>query len=72
MGVVYAWVQSSPGAGVVADAPGIRSPMPALITYDGACIPQRVRGLKNEHGDDRFRQRLSKQGKRVEEAAMIS
>jgi len=28
--------------------------------------------LKKQHGDDRFRQRLSKQGKRVEEAAMIS
>jgi hypothetical protein len=31
-----------------------------------------VCALKNQHGDDRFRQRLSKQGKRVEEAAMIS
>jgi hypothetical protein len=28
--------------------------------------------LKTQHGDDRFRQRMSKQGKRAEEAAMIS
>ena len=48
----------------------------ALFTYDGTaphsgCSPRR-RDLKKQHGDDRFRQRLSKQGKRVEEAAMIS
>ncbi len=36
------------------------------------CVPPPRRGLKNQHGDDRFRQRMSKQGKRVEEAAMIS
>jgi hypothetical protein len=28
--------------------------------------------LKNQHGDDRFRLGMSKQGKRAEEAAMIS
>lgn len=53
-------------------ARGIRWHRPALVTYDGPCTTAKVRVLKTPHGDDRFRQRMSKQGKRVEEAAMIS
>jgi hypothetical protein len=51
----------------------MRWPCVLLFTYDGtAPYGERQYRLKNQHGDDRFRQRLSKQVKRAEEAAMIS
>ena len=52
----------------VARTAGIRWPARGLIPYDGACTADVVRCLSTQHGDDRFRQRLSKQGKRAEEA----
>jgi len=66
-------------AGRVAAGNTVASSLVVHVRWD--CTSQRVRtlfggpspeGLKTQHGDDRFRQRLSKQGKRVEEAAMIS
>ncbi len=62
-------------AGRVATGNTVASTCVVHVRWD--CTSQRVRnplrrGLKKQHGDDRFRQRLSKQGKRVEEATMIS